>query len=400
LLELSIGASRRVSIAVINSGEVKMSLKIKDKNLADRLPKDLVDFVLGNFHLLDPEQVSPDLRPLVLSHRRFRAATTGGSWVLRLTGKNSPADNAKIDCVWVNTADGRWFPIDFTVDESKKHLQSSITLCTMYVFKIDTNEDDRPDVDTKIRFMEMLLELMDSISLLNMKDTHYPSPRTDMTWAERVVEEEAFINRLNAKATLFETSDADDLLYSPADAKLLREWSAELSTKLRYTRREHEAETNQNLVDQKEQFKIFCSRMLPQAARRCLNASELDCGQSQTTHSARYEANRDVLLFRIGELYIVLENMSARALDALNQVGGKPKANDVDFYTRKRRLKANCGRDVLEVLVRIINSTPAQKVVGSSFPAPAEPKPAKQKGGKKNKKLKKTNVVPLKQRAA
>jgi hypothetical protein len=400
LLELSIGAIGRVSITVVNSGEVKMSLKIKNKELADRLPIDLVNFVLGNFHLLDPEQVSPDLQPLVLLHRRFRAAMTAGGWVLRLTGKLSPADYSKIDCAWINTLDGRWFPIDFTVDEATKHQQSSITLCSMYVFKIDTNEDDRPDVDTKIRFIEMLLELKDSTSLLNLKDTHYPSPRTDLTWAEKAAELEDFAGRLEAKATVFETGGLYDLIYSPKDGKLLREWSADVRTKLRYARREHEAETNQNLVDQKEHFKIFCARMMPQAARRCLNASELNSGQSQTTHSARYEAKRDALLFRIGELYIVLENMTTGAMVALNQLGGTPKANDVDFYARKRRLKANCGRDVVEVLVSIINSTPAQKVVGSSFPVPAEPKSAKQKGGKRKKKLKKTNVVSLKQRAA
>jgi hypothetical protein len=377
-----------------------VSLKIKSQDLADRLPKDLVDFVLGNFHLLDPEQVSPDLRPLVLSHRRLRAAMASGAWVLRLTGKLSPADYSKIDCAWVNLLDGRWFPIDFTVNEAIKHQQSSIALCSMYVFKIDSNEDDRPDVDTKIRFIDMLLELMGSTSLLNMDDTFYPSPRTDLTWAEKAVELEGFAGRLEAKAKVYETSEPEDLLYSPRDAQLLREWSADIRTKLRYARREHEAETNLNLVDQKEQFKLFCARVMPQAARRCLNASELNSGQSQTTHSARYEARRDALMFRIGELYIVLENMSTCALEALDKVSGNPKANDVDFYARKRRLKANSGRDVVEVLVKIINSTPAQKVVGSSFPAPAEPKPAKQKGGKKNKKLKKTNVVTLKRRAA
>ena len=342
----------------------------------DRLQKELVQFLLGNsYYLLDPDLVSPELQMLVRTVRQVRQLMASDGWEAKVTGKRSAADIAKFDLLFINTVDGRYFGIDLTVDEALKHTLSHSQMCTMYVLRITTNEDDRPDVETKQSFCEMLLELMQLPSILNMNDTPFPSLRADLTWGQKAEELETFMNRVNAKAAALEAQNEIDPGngVSLRDAMLLREYGKDLLRLLAFTKREHQVSTNQDLIDQQVHFGHFCARAVSQAARLCLNPqNQPGYRPKQLTHIGSYDLKRDELLLwsTASAVFLKVRNIKPKAIQALHTVSGKARHTNDDFFARKRLLIADGGKAVIEALIGIINCTPGGELLGPSFPAP------------------------------
>ncbi len=340
----------------------------------DRLQNELFNFLTGDFYRLDASQVAPECRELVESTSLLRDEMESAGWQLRLTGKRSAADIAKMDLLFINTRDGRYFAIDLTVNEKLKLKLSAPTLCTMYVLRIEVNEDDRPDIDTKQRLVDMLLDLTESPSLLNLKDTRYPSARSDLTWGEKAEEMEAFKKRVLAKANILEAQHETDMGNGAElrDANRLREYARELDRLLAFLQQEHNVTTDQNLIDQQAHFETFCLRLLPQAARYCLNPDN-DPGlrPRQSTHHSRYEAHRDRLLLQVSANFFGVSGIGRLAVNAIENANVKSCRNQADIYARKRLLLADGGKTVVQALIGIIHCTPAQVILGPSFPGAA-----------------------------
>ena len=352
----------------------------------DRLQNELFAFLVGDTYLLDPATIpDPDFREVVALLRQVRGKMAADHWFALLAGKRSAADIAKIDVIIRNDADGRYFVLDFTVNEEMEQKHSSSTLYQQSVVRITTNEDERVDIETKRAFLEGLLHLMDSPSLLNMQDTPYPSLSADLSWGEKAEELETFIRRLESKAGLME-GIAQQGFGDPEAARtavLLRQYCLDLVRQTKFVKGEHAIATNQDHIDQQVQFMRFCTLTLPRAAKLALTNQSGFEGQRQRTHEALYHERFNQLQLKTPELIFRIPGISGLAIAAIYNATSKVRQQDERLYTRKRMLIAKNGREVIDILIRLIDRTPVQQVLGPTYPIPEPTNVQKRRPGKK-----------------
>jgi hypothetical protein len=356
----------------------------------DRIQNELFCFVSEDVIGFDSERALPELRHLMKTRTEVTELMATEGWRLIHSAKSSAADLVGMDFIFINLADARYFFIDITIDENCKNGQEGLPyLRTASVFYVQVNEDERVDVESKQRFLELLFELMTTESVLSVKETPPPDYKSKLSFLEIAQQLENFRKQLDARVANLQREIV--LEYAPAalkrEAEILHEFSVHLARAMAYANGEHERTSDLAYKAKLDHFSAYTRSAIFAAVRGFLGVEkgQLKSGDTQNTHTGFYDNKHDQLRLTVGQTMFRLYRVSALVDSVVAQVCEKAKSNGADFFQRKRQLGTDQGRvKIIADAIAIIQSTKIRTVLGATHVLP-QTKTALRKAKKKEK---------------
>jgi hypothetical protein len=353
----------------------------------DRIQNELFRFVSEDVIGFDSARALPELRHLMKTRTEVTELMATEGWRLIQSAKASAADMVGMDFIFINLADDRYFFIDITLDiKCKKGLPY---LRSASVFHVQVNEDERVDVESKQRFLELLFDLMAMESVLSVKDTPPPNYNSKLNFLEIAQQLEDFRKQLDARVANLQREivleDAPSALNR--DAEILHEYSVHLARAMAYANGEHERTSDLAYKAKLDHFSGFARYAMFAAVRLYLGLESGlgKSGDSKKTHTASYDKRLDQLHLTVGQTMFKLYRVSALVDSVAAQVCGKAKANGTDYFQLKRQLGSDEGRvKVIADAITFIHFSKIKSVLGPTHVLP-ETKTALRKRKKKEK---------------
>jgi hypothetical protein len=353
----------------------------------DRIQNELFRFVSEDVIGFDSARALPELCHLMTTRTEVTELMASAGWRLIQTAKSSAADLVGMDFIFINLADDRYFFIDITLDTKCK--AGLPFLRAESVFLVSVNEDERVDVESKQRFLELLFDLMTTESVLSVKETPPPNYTSKLSFLEIVQRLENFRKQLDARVAHLQREivleDASAVL--SREAEIIHEFSVHLARAMAYARGEHERTSDLAYKAKLEHFSVCTRNAIFAAVRDYLGVEKGrgKLGDTQKTHTATYDKRLDQLNLAVGQTIFKLYRVSALVDSVVAQVCGKGKSSGADFFQLKRQLGADQGRvKVIADAITIIHSTKIQSVLGLTHVLP-QTKTALRKAKKKEK---------------
>jgi hypothetical protein len=258
------------------------------------------------------------------------------------------------------------------------------------LFVIDT-EDETVTQACKRQFLERLLELMSTQSLLTMKDCWHPTIEGDITPRQTVVELENFRERLESRLQFFQTlsrSRPEQAAEHKLSAELIREYWLDIQRLRTFARWEDERQTDPQVLIQQGVFETWAAAAAPTAVRETCTPGSQNFRTEQSTHQVEFESGRDqIVLFVQGKRY-KLTNITSVIATVTERVWEtkKYRPDRPDQFQRKNYTKSGLGLiKSVENLARLISVTPLSILLGDTFPvsAPQVFKPGSKRFGQR-----------------
>jgi hypothetical protein len=334
----------------------------------ERYQRDLFNFVVNVDKTPLNAAATTAERELILLRRSVQERLRIGGYQLQQSKRFSPADLCGMDYVLFSHSLNRMHFIDVTVDPVKKWQLPRLRRDSLFV--IDT-EDETVTQACKRQFLERLLELMSTQSLLTMKDCWHPTIEGDITPRQTVVELENFRERLESRLQFFQTlsrSRPEQAAEHKLSAELIREYP--------------------QVLIQQGVFETWAAAAAPTAVRETCTPGSQNFRTEQSTHQVEFESGRDqIVLFVQGKRY-KLTNITSVIATVTERVWEtkKYRPDRPDQFQRKNYTKSGLGLiKSVENLARLISVTPLSILLGDTFPvsAPQVFKPGSKRFGQR-----------------
>jgi hypothetical protein len=349
----------------------------------ERYQRDLFNFVtsIDKFPVLSSATSAE--RELILLRRQVQERFRLGGYELRQSKRFSPADLSGMDYVLFSFALNRLHFIDVTTDPVKKWQLPRLRRDCLFILDI---EDDRVTQTCKRLFLERLLELITTPSLLTMKECWHPTIEGDITPRETVAELDTFRARLSARAHFFRNlarTMPEQAEQHNMSAELIREYWLDIERPKTFAKWEDERQTDPSVLIQQGVFEKWAAAAAPTAVRETCTPGSQNFRVNQVTHTAAFEGGRDqIVLFVNGKRY-KLPNITAFIAAITEQVWTTKKMRP-DLYPRKTYTLSGLGQiKSIENLTRLIAVTPLSILLGDTFPASAPPQQVFKPGSKR-----------------
>jgi hypothetical protein len=340
----------------------------------DRIRNELFRFVSEDVIGFDSARALPELQHLMKTRTEVTELMAAAGWRLIQTAKASAADLVGMDFIFINFADDRYFFIDITLDTKCK--SGLPYLRAESVFLVSVNEDERVDVESKQRFLELLFDLMTTESVLSVQETPPPNYTSKLSFLEIAQQLENFRKQLDARVAYLQREivleEASAAL--SREAEIVHEYSVHLARAMAYARGEHERSSDLSYKVKIEHFSGVARNALFTAVRDYLglDKGQGKLGDTQKTHTAVYDKRLDELNLMVGgQAWFKLYRVSALVDSVVAHVCGKASANGADFFQLKRQLGTDQGRvQVIAAAITIIHSTKIQSLLGPTHVVP------------------------------
>jgi hypothetical protein len=354
----------------------------------DRVQNELFRFVLDEVLGFDTVRALPVLRHLMKTRTEVTELMATEGWRLIQTAKESAADMVGMDFIFINLKDDRYFFIDITLDEVRK--RGLPYLKSVSVFQVVLNEDERVDVESKQRFLELLFDLMATESVLSVKETPPPNYTSKLSFQEVAQQIQNFRKQLDARVANLQREVV--LEEAPAalcrEAEILHEYSVHLARAMAYANAEHERSSDAAFKAKLDHFSGYARNAIFSAVRDYLGVANgrSKSGESQNTHTASYDKVRDQLNLMVGDqTWFKLYRVRSLVDSVVAQCCVKATTRGSDFFSRKRQLGTDPARQqILADAIAIIHSTKIQSLLGPNHVVP-QTKTALRKAKKKEK---------------
>jgi len=346
------------------------------KSAGDVAQEDLFRFATMRVKV-QPDQTTPELREVFDLRAKVQKKLDSG-WQLIQTGKDSAADMAGMDYILFNEKDKRYFFLDATLNrDAKANLPE---LRKENVIPIDiAPEGKAPDVESKKRFLQRILELTDQPSPLNFSDTKPPSTRA-LSLAEKEAEITAFRNRLEGKAKMLEAQAEKKGGQEGAElrkqAEQLRDYSDDLHRSKTFADKKLEQGSDPNFARESQAFQDNFKRAAKRAVADYLSGADTASSAGKVIPSADQSSRRiypdnkrGILVLETGGKRYELDRSTVNKLveDAFKERFSQSAANKPSdkMYGLKRAFEAGQGKkQVLEGVLDRLERIPTDELLG------------------------------------
>jgi hypothetical protein len=273
-----------------------------------------------------------------------------------------------MDYVLFSTLLNRMHFIDVTTDPVKKWQLPRLRRDCLFVMDIEQGTVTQA---CKRMFLERLLELMSTPSLLTMKECWHPTIEGDITPREAVAELEAFRTRLKSRVQFFQNlaqSRPEQAAEHKLSADVIREYWVDIDRLKTFAKCEDERQTDPLILIQQSVFEAWAAAASPTAVRETCTPGSQTFRTRQITHSVEFESGRDqIVLFVQGKRY-KLTNITAFITKVTEQFW-KTKKMRPELFPRKQFTLSGLGLiKSIENLARLISVTPLSILLGETFP--------------------------------
>jgi len=351
----------------------------------ERYQRDLFNFVNHTDTAPTSSSIKPAERELILLRRTVQERLRLGKYQLQQSKRFSPADLAGMDYVLFSSSLNRMHFIDVTIDPAVKW--SLPRLRRDCLFQIDLDDDSESvSLTCKRQFLERLLELISTPSLLTMNECWHPTIEGAITPREAATELDNFRTRLRARAEFFRNlarSCPEQAAEHNMSAELIREYWLDIERLKTFAKCEDQRQTDPVILVQQGVFEAWAGAAAGTAIRETITPGSQPFRTRQSTHTAEYEERRDqVVLFVQGKRY-KLTNITAAIARATEKVWSTKKMRP-ELYPRKTYSASGSGqKQSIENLARLIAVTPLSVLLGDTFTIPAPQAPVFKPGSKR-----------------
>jgi hypothetical protein len=350
----------------------------------ERFQRDLYNFVIHVDNSLNPDVTKPAERELILLRRKVQERLRLGKYQLKQSKRFSPADLAGMDYVLFSVSLNRLHFIDVTTDPIKKWQMPKLRRDV--IFQLEVDEDETVTLECKRKFLERLLELVTTPSLLTMNECRFPTLEGDISPRAAAAELDDFKVRLKSRVDFFHSlarSRPEQAAEHLANAELIREYMLDIERPKTFAKWEHERQTDPTFLAQQAVLEAWTLNEALNAVRETITPGSQPTRTRQSTHVVEFEERRDqIVLFVQGKRY-KLTNITAVMARATHQVWEKRKMRP-ELYPRKTYTGSIPGlKQSVENLARLIEVTPISVLLGDTFPIPTPQAPVFKPGCKR-----------------
>lgn len=326
-----------------------------------------------------PPKTSSETREILLLRRQVQERLRQDDWILKQSGRYSPADLAGMDYVLYSLTLNRFFFIDVTTDVVLKWQLPRLR--KMYVFRIELDETDAISNATKRLFLEKLLELIEAPVLFPLAECGYPSLDGSLAARDAAADLEGFRARLQTRMRVLRQLATAHPEHAET-AELVQEYWLDLARLCKFAKEEDTRQTDPLHLQQQKVFEAWAGRAAENAVRATIAPpGTFSFAKHVGTHEATFEERRDQIVLHVQGRRFRLGGITTLITQAGVNVWAKKRMNP-GLWSQKTYTNSGMGqKQSAENLVRLIETTPLPTLLGATFPLP-EPV-AKAKPGSK-----------------
>lgn len=354
------------------------SLQLGQDSFGQKAQDELYRFIFGQNGAEVPG-ISRDLLDLRNMRAQVQSTMASQGWTLHQSFSGSPADAVGMDFILFNKKTGDYHFLDPTLDLDSKANISALRQQGVVHIRVDRADLNSPTLDTKMDFMQQLLDTMNGPrSILNAREIPPPSTRADLTAEQKQASVQQFQDALGRKITALEAearkASGSDSQLLWQQAEMLRDYARDVSkTRIFMDKRTEEKSPEY------ERHQSAVSTRVGTLARQIV--SDIVNGRHTNTSSkpiargnfVTADTNRDSLTVRTKDERFTFSGVDPLLSKLISDAVGKKQ--DISFDLKRKLLSGSTVDEAKRRLRLAIESIPANELIGEPKPPGSGPRP-------------------------